>query len=110
MAGAERTLSDLAALLADNPQYETEHKLVLESLEDLRHRSTEQPADGSFVEAALDRADRLVKEGKRAEAVRIWQGIVDLYKNDPQAAPLVERAQRKLGAAPGQTAPGKISP
>jgi serine/threonine-protein kinase len=110
LAGAERTLTDLAALLAGNPQYETELKLVEETLEDLRNRGEEQLADSSFVEAALDRADRLATAGKHEEAVRIWQGIVDLYKNDSRAAPLVERAQRKLGAAPGRKPSGKISP
>jgi serine/threonine-protein kinase len=110
IAGAERTLTDLAALLAGNPQYETELILVEETLEDLRNRGEEQLADRSFVEAALDRADRLATEGKHEEAVRIWQGMVDLYKNDSRAAPLVERAQRKLGAAPGRKPPGKISP
>jgi len=110
VVAAERTLSDLAALLAGNPQYEMEHKLVEESLEDLRKRRAEQPPDQSFVEAALDRADRRVEEGKREEAVRIWQGIVDLYGNDPRAATLVERARRKLATAPANATPANTVP
>jgi|HubBroStandDraft_6_1064221.scaffolds.fasta_scaffold06470_6 hypothetical protein len=110
IAGAERTLSDLAALLAGNPKYDADLKFVQESLEELRDRSTESSADSSFVTAALDRADGLAKEGKHDEAARIWQGIVDLYKNDPQAAPLVARAQRQLRAAPGHIEGGKAAP
>jgi hypothetical protein len=87
-----------------------EHKLVEESLEDLRKRGAEQPPDQSFVEAALDRADRRVEEGKREEAVRIWQGIVDLYGNDPRAATLVERARRKLATAPANATPANTVP
>jgi serine/threonine-protein kinase len=125
VAAAERTLSDLAALLEGNPQYEMEHKLVEGSLEDLRKRRTEQPPDQSFVEAALDRADRLMAEGKREEAVRIWRGIADLYGHDPQAAALVDRARQNLAikvshpgseqkppakSAPVKPTPGQVSP
>ncbi len=110
IAGAEKTLSDLAALLAGNPQYEPDLRLVQESLDELRDRSAETSADSSFVSAALDRADGLAKQGKHDEAARIWQGIVDLYKNDPQAAPLVERAQRQLRATPGPISGRKTAP
>ena len=110
VAAAERTLSDLAALLEDNPQYDMEHKLVEDSLEDLRKRRTEQAPDPSFVESALDRADRLLADGKREEAARIWQGIADLYEHDPQAAALVERARRNLAATPANPVPMKGTP
>jgi serine/threonine protein kinase len=123
--GAERTLTSLLALLAGSAEFEPEQKLVEQTLNELRSRAAGQPADLSFVDAALDRADGLAKEGKRDEAVGIWQGIVDLYKNDPAAASLVERARRELAIGPqkavpvkttseksanGQTAPKKVSP
>lgn len=110
LAGAERILTDLAALLADNPRYEPQQKLVQQSLQDLRDRSASQSVGRAFVDAALDRADRLAKEGKQEEAERIWRGIDELYKNDPQAASLVARAQQKLRASPGATPVGKSSP
>jgi serine/threonine protein kinase len=109
-AGAERTLSALSALLAGNPEYEAEQKLVEQTLAELRSRAAEQTADLSFVEAALDRADGLAQAGNRDEAGRIWRGIVDLYKNDPAAAPLVERAQRSLAAVPNKTVPNTTAP
>jgi hypothetical protein len=125
LTGAERTLTSLLALLAGNAEFEPEQKLVEQTLDELRNRAAGQPADLSFVDAALDRADSLAKGGKRDEAVGIWQGIVDLYKNDPAAAPLVERARRELATASqktmrakttsekstnGQIAPKKVSP
>ena len=33
------------------------------------------------------------RKGNAKRPCHIWQGIVDLYKNDPQAAPLVERCR-----------------
>jgi hypothetical protein len=99
-AGAERTLSDLAAILAENPQFEAERNVVQDSLDEFHRRTTEKPADLEFVSAALDRAEGLAKEGKTDEARRICQGIVNLYANDPQAAPFVERANRQLAAKP----------
>jgi serine/threonine protein kinase len=109
-ASAERTLSDLAAILADNPQFEAERKVAQDSLDELRRQGSEQPADLSFVSSALDRAEGLAKEGKTEEAKRICQGIINLYANDPQAAPLVERAKRQRGTVSGHTSNGKSTP
>jgi hypothetical protein len=110
LVGAEHTLSDLALILADNPQLETELKVVQDSLDELLRKHIDQPADLSFVATALDRAESLAKEGKSDEAARIRQGIINLYANDPQAAPLVERAKRQLGTASAHTATGKSTP
>jgi hypothetical protein len=97
------------ALLAGNTEFEPEQKLVEQTLSDLRSRAAGQPADLSFVDAALVRADGLAKGGKRDEAAGIWQGIIDLYKNDPAAAPLVERARREFAAAAQKTVPAKTT-
>jgi serine/threonine protein kinase len=108
--GAERTLSDLVAILADNPQFEAELKVAQDSLDELHRNHLDQPANLSFISAALDRAESVSKEGKTDEAKRIRQGIINLYANDPQAAQLVERAKRQLGTASGHPATGKSTP
>jgi hypothetical protein len=76
----------------------------------MHRQGSEQPADLEFVSSALDRAEGLAKEGNTEEARRICQGIVNLYANNPQAAPLVERAKRQLGTAPGHPSNGKSTP
>ncbi len=68
--GAERTLSSLLALLAGNAEFEPEQKLVEQTLNELRSRAAGEPADLSFVDAALDRADGLAKGGN---ATRPWE-------------------------------------
>jgi len=110
LVGAEHTLADLALILADNPQLESELKVVQDSLDELHRKHLDQPADLSFVAAALDRAESLAKEGKTDQAARIRRGIIDLYANDPQAAPLVERAKRQLATAAGPITTGKSTP
>jgi hypothetical protein len=44
-------------------------------------------------------ADTLASEGKRNEAVPIWQSIVDLYAQDSASAAEVESARRKLATS-----------
>ena len=43
---------------------------------------------------ALDRADELRREGKRAEAERIWTGLEQLYGNDPSAMEILQAVKK----------------
>lgn len=43
---------------------------------------------------ALDRARELKQQGKHVEAERIWDGIEQLYRNDPSAAGLLQDVQK----------------
>jgi Protein kinase domain len=96
LAGAERTLSALSALLEGNPKYESKARLVDECLQSLRDRRAAPPPDFSFLDDALERADSLAASGKRDDAAQIWQGVIELYGHDPQAAAEVERARKGL--------------
>ncbi|MBI1904447.1 MAG: serine/threonine protein kinase [Planctomycetia bacterium] len=51
-----------------------------------------------FVEAKLAEADKLLAEGDRPAAAKIWQSIVALYGGYPELRSLVERAQERLAA------------
>ncbi len=46
------------------------------------------------VRAALERARDLNKQGKRADAERIWTGIEQLYRNDPAADEFLDEVKR----------------
>ncbi len=51
------------------------------------------------VQPALDRAAALRREGKRAEAERIWAALEGLYRDDPSAADIIraiEQARRSM--------------
>lgn len=90
MPGAERTLAAFAALL---PEGSPERTRVEKLLSQLWTRDQEHPRDISFVYEALDRAEMLAAEGKRTEARSIWNGVIALYADDPNAETAVERAR-----------------
>jgi serine/threonine protein kinase len=93
MPGAERTLAAFAALLPDDSPERTR---VEKLLGQLRTRNEQHPRDLSFVDDALDRADKLAADGKLPEAQSIWNGVIALYADDPHAAADVERARHHL--------------
>jgi serine/threonine protein kinase len=121
VAGAERTLAALAALLPDEG---AERIRVDKLLAELRARDEEQPRDLSFRADALDRAEKLLSAGNSAEARAIARGVVALYGNDERAAADVARARQilestqgleagsasKPGTAPVQKTPAKPAP
>lgn len=49
-----------------------------------------------FVEASLQRADKLSASGKEIEAKKLWRGIIELYGNKPEFAAFVKRAEDRL--------------
>lgn len=51
-----------------------------------------------FVQDRLDEADEHVAEGRIAEARKLWQSIVSLYRDDEHLLPLVEVAEQNLRA------------
>jgi serine/threonine-protein kinase len=46
------------------------------------------------VRAALEKADALQRDGKHAQAERIWAGIEQLYRNDPAAEGILAQVQK----------------
>jgi hypothetical protein len=46
------------------------------------------------VRAALEKAADLKRQGKNADAERIWTGIEQLYRNDPGAAELLQEVAK----------------
>jgi hypothetical protein len=95
VAGAERTLSALAALL---PDQSPERKRVDTLLSELRARNERHPRDMSFVADALDRAEKLLAAGNWAEARVISGGVIALYGQDERADADVQRASRIIEA------------
>jgi hypothetical protein len=52
------------------------------------------------VYAALEQADKLRREGKHADAERIWTGLEQLYGNDPAAKKLLEAEKARQHTNP----------
>ena len=71
---------------------------LLSAIERLRtaiYKQTKTPDQAGFVERALSRADAMPPED-RAEAIKIYEGIVTLYQFDPRLEQFVDRAREKL--------------
>ena len=51
-----------------------------------------------FVQDRLDEADEHVEQGRIAEARKLWQCIVSLYRDDEHLLPLVQVAEENLRA------------
>jgi len=70
----------------------------------LARREVERLTSGSeraedraqFIESRLARADELFQLGKTVEAHEIWTSIVNLYRDNTELQPLVEKAQLRL--------------
>jgi serine/threonine-protein kinase len=91
-ARAERTLRALRALLTGNEGEARTYEFAGQLLEELQQERGDTRIRDQFLADALGRADRLSADGRTAEAREIWQGIVDLYGDDPGVEAAVSRA------------------
>jgi tetratricopeptide (TPR) repeat protein len=97
-AQAERLLQSLIALTADQPEFKEIYSSTRELLNTL-HDERGQQTSSNWLATALRRADTLQDEGKHAEAIVIWQSIINLYASDVDAAAYVTRARQNLEAS-----------
>ena len=91
---ALKQLDALQALI----QHEPHQQSLVHSIERLRTaigKQTRTPDQPAFVEQALKRASELAPE-QRAEAQKIYEGIIALYQSDPRLDDYVAQAQAKL--------------
>lgn len=56
-----------------------------------------------FVQSRLDEAEEHLKAGRIAEARKLWQSIVSLYRDDEHLLPLVAAAERQLRQTEGMS-------
>jgi len=93
---AERTLAALSAVLAGDEEQAKLHELTSRLLEEVRGQpGTADDRDG-LIKAALQRAEKLAKDGSLAEAREIWSGIIELYGDDPGTTGFVKQAREAL--------------
>lgn len=93
---AERTLSALGALLAGHEGESKLHHVVIEALEEIRQQLATADDRTALLKSALERAAQLAREGSAAEAREIWNGIIELYDDDPTAVEFVQQARHEL--------------
>jgi serine/threonine-protein kinase len=93
---AERMLVALSSLLEGNPHEAELRKEVLESLERVRRQLSADDGRNEMLQAGLDRAAKLAGDGTVEEARKIWNGIIELYGDDPSAREFVRQAEHEL--------------
>jgi serine/threonine-protein kinase len=92
----ERILVALKALLAGDEVQAKLRNIVVETLEDVRKQLSSADDRNQMLETALDRAAKLARDGSLAEAREIWNGVIDLYGDDPSAQEYIFRAAHAL--------------
>ena len=96
-ATIERHYKVFAGAFADVP---SEQPWVVLAKKELNEPSERLPTGEKRWKAAresLARARTLRDQGNRAAAEAVWNGLEELYKNDPSATPILEEMQRDRG-------------
>ena len=92
----QATLEFLSSILAGDDSQQILFDQVQENLEEVRGQIAAINDRKEFLEHALERAGRLAADGDAESARRIWQGIIDVYRDDPASREAVAAAQREL--------------
>ncbi|HID21317.1 MAG TPA: hypothetical protein EYP14_02825 [Planctomycetaceae bacterium] len=95
-ARAERILSSLCTLLADDPKRQRQYRLAQRRLEQLRSRRAERTERDALLNDSLDRAVALAQQGQPEQAAALCRSLLELYRDDPTAADAVEKAAELL--------------
>jgi serine/threonine-protein kinase len=93
---AEKTLTALKAVLAGDENQTNVYEMTGRLLDEVRGQLRQADDRDGLMSAALERAAERDRNGATAEAREIWSGLVELYGEDPSAAPLVEQAREGL--------------
>jgi hypothetical protein len=86
----------MQTLLTDDEQYRPFVNLARRQIARIRYDGVDADEAVTMIQAKLSEADDLQASGKVVAARQIWYSIVELYGNNDNVAPLVEKAQAKL--------------
>ncbi len=90
----------MVTLLSDQPRYRPFVNLARRQIAHIEREGIEQDEAGEIIRSKLEQADRELERGRVVAARRIWYGIVELYGNNDNVAPLVSQAQDRLAEIP----------
>jgi hypothetical protein len=95
----------MVTLLGDDPQYRPFVNLARRQIAAIENQGVELDEAARIITAKLQEADQLQEAGQVVAARQIWYGVVELYGNNENVAPLVARAQQRLANATSQESP-----
>lgn len=93
---ARETLSALESMLEGSDEHQEIYALTQQILLDLTADRKHNFEREQFIAQANRRAEEFLKQNDPESARKIWQSIVDLYRDDPWGQPVVEEARQKL--------------
>jgi len=105
VARAERILTALCTLLADQPQHRAELEHAQKQLEALQASRATQSDDVTLLQQAVSRATTLADRGHAVEARALCESILELYGSDPAARRSVESVRRVLEQLDAEPSP-----
>ncbi|TWU57022.1 Serine/threonine-protein kinase PknL [Rubripirellula tenax] len=86
----------MQTLLGGDPQYRPFVNLARRQIARIEYEGVDADEASRMIAAKLAEADELMRDGKVVPARKIWYSIVELYGNNDNVAPLVEKAQALL--------------
>lgn len=89
----------LETLLANEPRYKPYVNLAKRQVARIRSNTTETGEAARMVQAKLNEADALFRNGNVVAARDIWYSVIELYGDNADVAPLVKTAQQRLSDA-----------
>ncbi|MEM1070428.1 MAG: serine/threonine-protein kinase [Planctomycetota bacterium] len=89
----------MITLLDDDPQYLPYVNLARRQIAEIESKGQEMDEAARIISSKLEEADRLQAAGQVIAARKIWYGVVELYGNNDNVAPLVRQAQERLAEA-----------
>lgn len=89
----------MVTLLGDDPQYRPFVDLAVRQIAAIESKGEAMDEAARIITAKLEEADQLNAAGQVIAARKIWYGVLELYGNNENVAPLVSKAQQRLAAA-----------
>ncbi len=90
----------MVTLFAGDEQYRPFVNLARRQIAEIEREGLDEGEAAEIIRAKLDEADRKLEAGRVVAARKIWYGVVELYGNHANVAPLVAQAQDRLAEIP----------
>ena len=86
----------IITVLGSDKEYEVAVHAAAAKIAALEKTGSQDTEASRIVRKQLEKADALMKSGRVIEARKIWYSLVELYGNNSDLAPLIDRAQQRL--------------
>ena len=86
----------IVTVLGDDPKYSVAVNAARSQIAALENSNVERTEASEIVERRLKEADQHLADGRVVEARKIWYGLIELYGDNSNLSPLIQRAQDRL--------------